>query len=197
MSTRTTTVMHRESWVQWPVFWSAVWVGALSAIALLLIFGLTGIVLGAYAAGPGQRITDWGDFGLGALIFAVFGSFLAFVVGGWVCARIAGLRFAEVAALHGAIVWLLAVPLLMVLAAFGAGSFLGAWYGGLGGTPFSVTPPGPPDPTAVTAARNAALSAVTALLLGLVGAVLGGWLASETPMRLRPVRRVTPGARPA
>lgn len=109
MSTRTTTVMHRESWVQWRVFWSAVWVGALSAIALLLIFGLTGIVLGAYAAGPGLRITDWGDFGLGALIFAVFGSFLAFVVGGWVCARIAGLRFAEAAALHGAIVWLLAV----------------------------------------------------------------------------------------
>jgi hypothetical protein len=187
----------RESWVPWPVFWSAVWVGALTAIALLLIFGLTGVVLGAYAAGPGQRIVDWGDFGLGALVFAVFGSFLAFVVGGWVCARIAGLQFAEVASLHGAIVWLVAVPLLLILAAIGAGGFLGAWYGGLAGTPFSVTPPGLPDPDAVTAARNAALGAITALLLGLVGAVLGGWLASETPMRLRPVRRVTPGARPA
>ncbi len=31
-------------------------------------------------------------------------------------------------------------------------------------------------------ARNAALGAVTALLLGLVGAVLGGWLASGEPM---------------
>ena len=54
MSSRTTTIM-RESWVQWPVFWSAVWVGALSAIALLLIFGLTGIVLGAYAARPAHH----------------------------------------------------------------------------------------------------------------------------------------------
>ncbi|MGH2398720.1 MAG: hypothetical protein ACRDF6_02660 [bacterium] len=195
MSTRTTTLM-RESWVQWPVLWGAVWVGTLAAIAILLIFGLTGIVLGAYAAGPGQRIMDWGDFGLGALIFAVFGSFLAFVVGGWACARIAGLQFAEVASLHGAIVWLVSLPLLLILAAFGAGGFLGAWYGGLAGSPFSVAPPGMPDPDAVTAARNAALGAITALLVGLAGAVLGGWLASETPMRLRPVRRVTPGARP-
>ncbi|HEU5169957.1 MAG TPA: hypothetical protein VFU46_05445 [Gemmatimonadales bacterium] len=183
-------------WIPWPVSWSAVWVGVLSALAALLIVGLVAIAIGAAAAGPAQPIVDWSEFGLGAVIFAVFGSFLAFVLGGWVCAKIAGLQYAEVASLHGAIVWLHALPLLMILAAFGAGSFFGGWFGGLAGTPLSAAPAGPPSPEAVTAARNAALGAVTALLLGLGGGVLGGWLASETPMRVRrAVRRVTPGAR--
>jgi hypothetical protein len=34
------------------------------------------------------------------------------------------------------------------------------------------------------ATRNAALGAVTALLLGLVGSVIGGWIASGEPMTL-------------
>jgi hypothetical protein len=34
-------------------------------------------------------------------------------------------------------------------------------------------------------ARNSALGAVTALLLGLVGSVLGGWMASGEPMTFR------------
>jgi len=42
----------------------------------------------------------------------------------------------------------------------------------------------PVDPEAARAFRNAALVTVTALLLGLVGAVLGGWLASGEPMNL-------------
>jgi hypothetical protein len=33
--------------------------------------------------------------------------------------------------------------------------------------------------------RNAALGGVTALLLGLAGAVVGGWLASGEPMSIR------------
>jgi hypothetical protein len=121
--------------VSWPVFWSAVWVGSLSALAVALIFGLVGIALGAHQLGPGQRILKWSEFRLGALIFSVFGAFLAFVVGGWVAGRIAGFRRSEPAMLHGAIVWLITVPLLLVLAALGAANYFGAWYGGLAGTP--------------------------------------------------------------
>ena len=29
-----------ESWVPWPVYWSAIWVGAPAAIALAFFFGL-------------------------------------------------------------------------------------------------------------------------------------------------------------
>lgn len=188
-----TVIRHEESWNRWPVYWGAVWAGALTAIVLALMVGLIGIALGAHHVGTGQRIVRWGDYGLGALFFSVFGAFLAFAIGGWVASKIAGIRRSEPAMLHGAIVWLLAVPLLLVLVALGAGSLFGGWYGGLAGTPAWVTTPaGTPDPNAAVAARNAALGALTALLLGLVGSVVGGWMASGEPMnfthhRTRPV----------
>jgi hypothetical protein len=119
--------------------------------------------------------------------------------------------------LHGAIAWLVATPLLVVLVGLGAGSLFGGWYAGLGGSPSwaapAATPFDRPEPlaagasetersayqTALTkyqeqvkqwredtprATRNAALGAVTALLLGLIGSVLGGWLACGEPMSL-------------
>ena len=44
----------------WYVSWSGVWVGALSAVALLLVFGLTGIAVGAHQLG--RRIGSWHEF---------------------------------------------------------------------------------------------------------------------------------------
>src|SRR5690242_1576365 len=95
----------------WLVNWSAVWIGALAALAVALIIGLAGIALGAHLVGPGNEITSWRRFGIGALVFSVAGVFFAFVAGGWICGRIAGLQRAEPALLHGALSWLLTVPL--------------------------------------------------------------------------------------
>lgn len=176
-------VRPEASWVQWPVYWSAIWVGALAALVAALLIGLIAIAVGAHEIGPSPRIVSWHDFGFGALIFGVLGTFLAFALGGWIAGRIAGLRRAEPAMLHAGIVWLLVVPLLVVLAALGAGSFFGNWFGGLAGVPVWVTPGQvAADPNAAAAARNSALGAVTALLLGLVGSVIGGWLASGERM---------------
>jgi len=110
---------------------------------------------------------------------------------------------AEPAMLHGAIVWLVAIPLLVAYATFGSTSFAGAWYGGLAGSPAwvasggtavdAVTSQGPSGRAVTTdreredaarAARNSALSAASALLLGLVGSVVGGWMGSGEPMTL-------------
>jgi hypothetical protein len=152
-----TTVSYgdgRETFVPWPLSWSAVWVGTLSAVAL-------------------------------ALVFSVLGSFLAFALGGWVAAKVAGLRRSESAMLHGAIAWVVAVPILVVLASMGAASYFGGWYGGLAGLPPAAAAQAfaaAPDPAAAMAARNAALAAVTALLLGLMGGVVGGWMGSGEPM---------------
>jgi hypothetical protein len=175
--------LYQERWVAWPVAWSAVWVGALAALAAALMIGLIGVALGAHELVPPRRVVRMRDFGFGAGLFAVVGALLAFGAGGWVASKIAGVRRAESAMLHGAIVWLLAVPILLVLAALGAGGYFGGWYGGLAGTPAWVTPPsGPIDPDAAIAARNSALGAITALLLGLMGSVIGGWLGSRKPM---------------
>ena len=167
----------------WPLSWSAVWVGALSAVSLGLVIGLAGIAIGAHHVG--QPFASWKDVGLAALIFSVFGAFISFVAGGWLAARIAGLRRSESAMLHGAVVWVLAVPMLLLLASLGAAAYFGTWYGGLAGTPVwagrAVVVE--QDPTAAAlAARTGALAALTSLLLGLVGGVIGGWMGSGEPM---------------
>jgi hypothetical protein len=177
------TIDRRSESLAWPVDWSALWVGALSALAVSLVIALIGVALGAHRTGTAARIVRWREFGLGTLIFSVFGAFLSLVVGGWVAARIAGFRRAEPAMLHGAIVWLLTMVMLLTLSSLGVSGHFGPWYGGLGGVRVSAMPL-PDDPDAARAVRNAALGGVTALLLGLVGGVIGGWMASGEPMTL-------------
>ena len=38
--------------------------------------------------------------------------------------------------LHGAIVWLLSVPVMLAFGALGAAGLFGDWYGGMSGTPW-------------------------------------------------------------
>jgi hypothetical protein len=174
----------------WPINWSAIWVGALAALAVALIISLIGAALGAHQLGAGGRIARWNEVGLGALAFAVAGAFFSFVVGGWTAGKINGFRRAETDMLHGAIVWLVAVPILVVLAALGGGTLFGAWFGGLGMTPMWVSETAvSADPAAAAAARNGSLGALTALLIGLVGSVIGGWMASGEPMTLNTTNR--------
>jgi hypothetical protein len=182
----------------WPLSWSAVWTGALAAIALILIFGFVGVAVGAHRVG--QPFGTWHDMTFLALAWSVFSAFISFAVGGWAAAKVAGLRRSETAMLHGSIAWLVAVPILLAMASLGATAYFGSWYGGLSGTPAWATPAAAAvqDPNAALAARNAALAAVTALLLGLMGGVIGGWMGSGEPMtfthyRTRPLRSGTEG----
>ena len=171
---------------RWPVAWSAVWVGALAALAVGLIIGLLGFALGAHET---ARFVRWSHVKLLTLVFSVGGAFFAFVAGGWVAAKIAGFRRSEPAMLHGSIVWLLALPLLLGATALGAGGHFGGWYGGLAGTPVWAPSASPIDPELARGMRDTALATVVALLLGLVGSVIGGWMASGEPMTLTYYRR--------
>jgi hypothetical protein len=175
-------------WRAWPVAWSSVWVGTLSALAVGLIIGLIGYAVGAHeVAGP--RPTDAGKLRMIAVTFNVAGAFFAFVVGGWVAVRIAGMQRAEPAMLHGAIVWLLGVALLVGLAGMGASTYFGSWYGGLAAPAATRMAAPPMDPELARVMRNAAFGTVTGLLVGLVGGVLGGWMASGEPMSIAYYRR--------
>ena len=185
----------------WPVYWSAIWVGALSAVAVGLIIGLIGTAIGAHQIG--KKLVHLHDLGFWGLVFSVAGAFFSFVVGGWVASSIAGLRRAEDAALHGTIAWLVALPMVLMLAAFGAAGFFGSWYSGLAGSPVWATSSAvTANPDAAMAARNSAIGAVTALLIGLVGSLIGGWFASGEPMsltyrRMKPEMSERPRARAA
>jgi len=201
-----------ETWHHWPVNWTAVWVGSLTSLVVTLLIGLIALAVGAHLIDPQERLVDLHKMRMGALIFAVCGAFFGFVAGGWVAAKVAGILRSEPAMLHGAIVWLLSVPLLLALVAHGAGNFFGGWYTGLAGTPTgSVAPFERPEPLAAAATdaeraryqsevadfhqkvrlwnedtpratRNSALGAITALLVGLIGSVIGGWMACGEPM---------------
>jgi hypothetical protein len=163
----------------WPLSWSGVWVGTLGAIAATLLGSLLAVAFRAYDVRPGGAIGPE-DLGVSELAASVCIAFFSFVIGGWAAARIAGFRRAEPAMIHGAIAWLLAVPIVFVLVSLGARSFFGAWYGGFAGTPVWASPG---TEVAAKAAREAAGGTATALLIGLIGAVVGGWMGSGEPMR--------------
>ncbi len=165
----------KETWIAWPVSWSGIWIGILAALAVGLLIGLIGVAVGADEV---SRFVDWKKIRLIGLVFDVAGAFFAFVVGGWVAARVAGILRSEPAILHGGIVWLLALPILLALAAVGVAGSLGGWYGALSGVPaWAATAVPPPDPEFAKAMRNTALATVVALLIGLIGSVIGaGWL---------------------
>lgn len=170
----------------WTVVWSGIWLGAMTAVVAVALLGSIGTAIGAQAAANAGRVTNWNGVGIGALAYAVFAAFLSFVVGGWVAARIAGMRDAPNAALHGAVVWVVAMFLILGLASFGA-VYMSGWFAGLTPAPIGApaAPGQPVDPNAAAAARNSALAAATAMLVGLVGSVIGGWIASDQPMTIR------------
>jgi hypothetical protein len=152
----------------------------LSALGVGLVIGLVGFALGAHEV---AQLESRSKARVITMIFNIAGAFFAAVAGGWVASKIAGIKRAEPAMLHGAIVWALGIPVLLVLAALGAASRFGGWYGGLAGVP-SWTAAAPVSPELAEVMRNAAGGSVVAVLLGLVGSVLGGWMASGEPMKL-------------
>jgi len=155
----------------------------LAALAFALITSLAGIAVGAQMVGHGEPINSWHRVHFGGLAWTVCSAFFSFVIGGWVTGKIAGHPRSETAMLHGAIAWLVAIPLLLALAALGAGGYMGSWYAGLAGNPAWVNAPAQAaNEAAYAIVRNNALGALTALILGLIGSVLGGWLASGEPM---------------
>ncbi|HZZ82209.1 MAG TPA: hypothetical protein VFE62_27170 [Gemmataceae bacterium] len=167
----------------WPVNWSAIFAGTLAAIAVALIAGLAGTAVGAQMLEHGEHLASWRRVHFGGIIWAVCSAFLSFVVGGWVAARITGHPRPETGMLHGAMAWLVAIPVFVAIGALGAGGYFGTWYAGLTTSPAWVhATPALPATEVAAIVRNNALGAITALILGLIGSVIGGWMASGHPM---------------
>jgi bacteriorhodopsin len=167
-----------ETWVAWGVNWSAVWVGALASLTFALIFGLIGTAVGATSV---QKLQSFTTVSRIEVAMVICSAFFAFVIGGWAAGKVTGAKHSERTILHGAIAWVVATPLLVGLLAAGAGNAFGGWYGGLVVSPFGAAVAAQPVSTP-DAVRATALSALTALLMGLVGSVIGGWMASGEPM---------------
>src|SRR4029079_1958558 len=192
------------AWTAWPVNWTAVIVGALAAIVAAVLFGLIGTAICAHKTVVAGSSASWSGVGFASLAFAVISSFFAFVIGGWIAARVSGIRRGEDATLQAALAWVVAVFVMIALAAMSGAVFNGR-YASIAPTPVVPAVPGQPaDPNLAIALRNGALATAAALLIGLMGSVIGGWVASGEPMtvgryrvRLEPYPEVRETTRPS
>jgi len=210
--------------VNWTAVWVGT-LAAVAAVLLFGLVGVA--IGAHLVTGPEQRVVDLKTLGIGTVAYSIFTAFLAFVIGGWTATTVGGIRRAEPAIFHGVVAWLVALPVLVTLAGLGAGGYLGGWYGGVNGTarwadapfqrPEALAPTASETDRAAYAAaladykanvdrwreetpkatRNLALGALTALLLGLMGSVVGGWMASGEEMSFTARRPVFQSATPA
>lgn len=150
------------------VSWSSIVAGALIAVTVLFLLSLVALAAGLEVA----PVADAGDPMLGPAASAVVtGLFvvLAFGAGGLTAVWAAGIVDPGAAALHGFLVWALALLLMLLLVAFGLGGF-GA----------TTTFLGPAFEAAdLQDFQDAAWASVLALALATGSAVLGGVLATR------------------
>lgn len=119
------------------VRWGPVIAGLFAALATLATLTVLGLAIGADAFDPGDQA---GGFGLGAGIWAAISTLIAFGVGGWLAARAAAVPGRNAGILNGAMVWFVAIPLLL----FGVTSGIGAiarTLGGVAGTAATIAAP--------------------------------------------------------
>ena len=160
------------------VRWGPIWAGLVTAIAIFLLLSAAAVAVGAQVVSTRAGADEAGL--AGGIVSAVI-ALLAFLVGGYVAARTAGVIGRGYGALNGFLVWALGIVIVLALAAFGLGSLFGA-SGDLFAQYQQMGQPQPEgvDPDAVIEGiRNGSLGAFVAMLLPALAAALGGWLGSR------------------
>ena len=160
------------------VRWGPIWAGLVTAIAIFLLLSAAAVAVAAQVVSTRAGADEAGL--AGGIVSAVI-ALLAFLVGGYVAARTAGVIGRGYGALNGFLVWALGIVIVLALAAFGLGSLFGA-SGDLFAQYQQMGQPQPEgvDPDAVIEGiRNGSLGAFVAMLLPALAAALGGWLGSR------------------
>jgi hypothetical protein len=116
------------------VRWGSILAGIFSALSTLLVLTLVGLAIGAASFDPGDRASG---FGIGAGIWSAISLLLAFAVGGFVAARTAAVAGGRNGLLNGALMWAVAIPLLLYALGSGVGALLGT-AGRVAGTAATV-----------------------------------------------------------
>jgi hypothetical protein len=114
------------------VSWGGVWGGLLIAIGTMLLLATLGVAIGASAVDPSGG-TDVRNVGIGAAIWAGLTLLVAMFVGGMIAARLGVIVDRPTSALHGALVWVLAMLAVLYLATSGVSLGVNALLGVAGG----------------------------------------------------------------
>jgi hypothetical protein len=161
--------------------WGPIWAGLLTALGLFVLMTLAAIAIGLQAA-PGA---DEGDTAMVAGIVTGIIALVAFFIGGFVSSWSAELSDNGRSLLNGFLVWALFLVLLMILAAFGAGSIFGAATNLLGDVSVNVPEVDVTPEQAIAGARESAWGSLLALALTAAAAALGGVVGSHESVRAR------------
>jgi hypothetical protein len=133
------------------VHWGPIIAGLLTAFTTLLLLSLLGLAIGLTTVNAGTAAAQGGppaDVGRNSAVWAAISGILAFLLGGYVAGRTAAIFNRSWGALNGALVFMLAVPVVLWLAGQGLGTVLGS-LGNLSGALAS-------NPSAAQAAQGAA-----------------------------------------
>ena len=126
------------------VHWGAIIAGIFAAISVMIVLMVLGLAVGFLTFAPG---TPAGSFLVGAGVWDAISVLIAFFIGGGTAAHLAAVSDRGNGALNGALVWLVAIPLLVYTLIGGLGIFINTATNTLG--------------TAAQAAIPAAQSAAT------------------------------------
>lgn len=155
--------------------WGAIWGGLLTAIGVFILLSVLASAIGITAVQ--ETAVDGEDASrIGGVVSAVL-ALIAFFVGGYVAGRMSESNDNGSGALNGFLVWALALVLILILAAFGAGAAFGTLAENFG----PVVPGTDVDPAqAADAAKSASWIAFISLALAATAATLGGWLGAAS-----------------
>jgi hypothetical protein len=101
--------------------WGPILAGLFASLTTLVVLGVLGLAVGLTSYDAGDPLSN---FGLGAGIWSAVSTILAFLVGGWLAARTAATQGRNSGVLHGAMVWVVAIPLVLYLLSSGLGALL-------------------------------------------------------------------------
>lgn len=165
------------------VRWGAVWAGLLAAFTVFVLLSVLGLAIGLSTINGGTVLatgTMPNDAGRHSSFWLGVAGILSFLIGGYVAGRMAMVFTRGRAALHGSLIFFLAVPLLALL----AGLYAGGNLDNLGAAVHANR--GLLQTASMGAAlRDAAWWTLIGLVVALVASALGGAFGARSPRRYR------------
>ena len=101
--------------------WGTILAGLFAALTTLVVLSVLGLAIGLSNYDAGDPLSN---FGLGAGIWGIITAVLAFLIGGWLAASTARVYGRANGLLNGAMVWVVAIPLLLYLLGSGLGALV-------------------------------------------------------------------------
>jgi len=188
------------------VRWGPILAGLATALTSLLFLSLLGLAFGLTVVNAGTAAAEGGapqGTGTTSAIWAAVSALIAFFLGGWVAGKTGAIFNRGWGAMNGALVFLVAVPVTLLLASLGLGSVLGAlgnFAGALNADPGTAQNAAnqagqaasqatqnvrPIDVArAAETARNAAWGTLLGMALGLGASTLGGMLGTRRELEV-------------